>query len=45
MKENHPDYQGEDFLNWDEDEIDDEFSRQSKENNKKIYESDNKEKI
>jgi hypothetical protein len=45
MKENHPDYHGEDFLNWDEDEIDDEFSRQSKENNKKIYESDNKEKI
>jgi len=45
MKENHPDYQGEDFLNWDEDEIDDEFSRQSKENNKKNYESDNKEKI
>lgn len=45
MKENHPDYRGEDFLNWDEDEIDDEFSRQSKENNKKIYESDNKEKI
>jgi hypothetical protein len=35
MKEHHPDYKGDDFLNWDEDEIDDEFSRQSKENNKK----------
>jgi hypothetical protein len=35
MKEHHPDYKGDDFLNWNEDEIDDEFSRQSKENNKK----------
>lgn len=35
MKENHPDYHGEDFLNWGDDEIDDEFSRQSKQNNKK----------
>jgi hypothetical protein len=35
MKEHHPDYKGEDFLNWDNEDIDDEFSRQSKENNKK----------
>lgn len=35
MKKNYPDYKGEDFLNWNEEEIDDEFSRQSKENNKK----------
>jgi len=35
MKENHPDYTGNDFLNWDNEDIDDEFSRQSKENNKK----------
>jgi len=35
MKEHHPEYKGEDFLNCDEDEINDEFSRQSKENNKK----------
>lgn len=34
MKENHPDYKGEDFLNWGEEEIDDEFSKQSKQNNK-----------
>jgi len=36
MKENHPDYTGNDFLNWDNEDIDDEFSRQSKNNNKKI---------
>ena len=35
MKENHPDYTGGDFLNWDNEDIDDEFSRQSKNNNKK----------
>ncbi len=35
MKKNHPDYTGEDFLNWDNEDIDDEFSRQSKNNNKK----------
>lgn len=28
MKEHHPEYKGEDFLNWDEDEINDEFSKQ-----------------
>lgn len=35
MQKNHPDYKGEDFLNWGNEEIDDEFSRQSKQNNKK----------
>jgi|688.fasta_scaffold2834253_2 hypothetical protein len=35
MQKNYPDYKGEDFLNWNEKEIDDEFSRQSKQNNKK----------
>ena len=41
MQKNYPDYKGEDFLNWNNGEIDDEFSRQSKENNKKqIHERD-----
>lgn len=41
MQKNYPDYKGEDFLNWNNEEIDDEFSRQSKENNKKqIHERD-----
>ncbi len=35
MQKNYPDYKGEDFLNWNEEDIDDEFSRQSKQNNKK----------
>lgn len=35
MKKNYPDYKGEDFLNWNNEDIDDEFSRQSKQNNKK----------
>lgn len=35
MQKNYPDYKGEDFLNWNNEEIDDEFSRQSKENNNK----------
>jgi len=34
MKKNHPDYKGEDFLNWGDEDIDDEFSRQNKNNNK-----------
>lgn len=34
MQKNHPDYKGEDFLNWGEDDPDDEFSRQNKNNNK-----------
>lgn len=34
MQKNHPDYKGEDFLNWGEEDIDDEFSRQNKNNNK-----------
>jgi hypothetical protein len=29
MKENHPDYKGDDFLNWGNEKIDDEFSRQA----------------
>jgi hypothetical protein len=33
MMKNHPDYKGEDFLNWGDEEIDDEFSRQNKERN------------
>jgi hypothetical protein len=32
MKENHPDYEGDDFLNWGNEKIDDEFSKQSLEN-------------
>jgi len=35
MQKNYPDYKGEDFLNWNEEDLDDEFSRQSKKNNKK----------
>lgn len=35
MRQNHPDYTGDEFLNWDNEDIDDEFSRQSKNNNKK----------
>ena len=35
MQKNHPDYTGDDFLNWNGEDIDDEFSRQSKQNNKK----------
>lgn len=35
MQKHHPDYKGEDFLNWNGEDIDDEFSRQSKQNNKK----------
>jgi hypothetical protein len=35
MRENHPDYTGDEFLNWNNEDIDDEFSRQSKNNNKK----------
>lgn len=33
MRKNYPDYKGEDFLNWNEEDLDDEFSRQSKKNN------------
>jgi hypothetical protein len=29
MKKNHPDYKGDDFLNWGNEKIDDEFSRQA----------------
>jgi hypothetical protein len=32
MKDNHPEYKGDDFLNWGNEKIDDEFSRQSREN-------------
>jgi predicted PurR-regulated permease PerM len=30
MMKNHPDYKGEDFLNWGDEEIDDEFNKQRK---------------
>jgi len=32
MQENHPDYKGDDFLNWGNEKIDDEFSRQARAN-------------
>jgi hypothetical protein len=35
MKENHPDYKGEDFLNWNNEDIDDEFSKQQNKNHEK----------
>lgn len=40
MQKNYPDYKGEDFLNWNNEEIDDEFSRQSKQNNKKNFQNE-----
>jgi hypothetical protein len=38
MKENHPDYKGDDFLNWGNEKIDDEFSRQARANQPEIIE-------
>lgn len=35
MKKNHPDYKGEDFLNWNNEDIDDEFSKQQNKNHEK----------
>ena len=36
MKENHPDYKGDDFLNWGNERIDDEFTRQARANQPEI---------
>lgn len=35
MQKNHPDYKGEDFLNWDNEDVDDEFSKQQNKNHEK----------
>jgi hypothetical protein len=36
MKDNHPDYTGDDFLNWGNEKIDDEFSRQARANQPEV---------
>jgi hypothetical protein len=38
MQKNHPDYKGDDFLNWGNDKIDDEFSRQARANQPEVIE-------
>jgi len=38
MQKNHPDYKGDDFLNWGNDKIDDEFSRQARANQPEVVE-------
>ncbi len=41
MRENHPDYKGDDFLNWGNEKIDDEFSRQAIANQPEIKKKSN----
>jgi len=41
MKENHPEYKGDDFLNWGNEKIDDEFSRQAIANQPEIKKKPN----
>jgi hypothetical protein len=41
MKENHPEYKGDDFLNWGNEKIDDEFSRQARANQPPVEKKSN----
>ena len=41
MKDNHPDYKGDDFLNWGNEKIDDEFSRQARANQTQVEKKPN----